>query len=88
METQMNKEKIKRAEVLSPAGDMERFLAAVNFGADAVYLAGKNFGMRTSPSNFSKEDLKNAIDCFNAWFSQFSLIKNSSICFVNNIIPF
>lgn len=58
----MNKEKIKRAEVLSPAGDMERFLAAVNFGADAVYLAGKNFGMRTSPSNFSKEDLKNAID--------------------------
>lgn len=58
----MNKEKIKRAEVLSPAGDMERFLAAVNFGADAVYLAGKSFGMRTSPSNFSKEDLKNAID--------------------------
>ncbi len=58
----MDKEKIKRAEVLSPAGDMERFLAAVNFGADAVYLAGKSFGMRTSPSNFSKEDLKNAID--------------------------
>lgn len=58
----MKKEKIKRAEVLSPAGDMERFLAAVNFGADAVYLAGKSFGMRTSPSNFSKEDLKNAID--------------------------
>ncbi len=58
----MNKEKIKRAEVLSPAGDMERFLAAVNFGADAVYLAGKSFGMRTSPSNFSKEGLKNAID--------------------------
>ena len=58
----MNKEKIKRAEVLSPEGDMERFLAAVNFGADAVYLAGKSFGMRTSPSNFSKEDLKNAID--------------------------
>lgn len=58
----MNKEKIKRAEVLSPAGDMERFLAAVNFGADAVYLAGKSFGMRTSPSNFSKEDLKNAVD--------------------------
>ncbi len=58
----MNKEKIKRAEVLSPAGDMERFLAAVNFGADTVYLAGKSFGMRTSPSNFSKEGLKNAID--------------------------
>ncbi len=57
----MKKEKIKRAEVLSPAGDMERFLAAVNFGADAVYLAGKSFGMRTSPSNFRIDDLKNAL---------------------------
>lgn len=49
-------------EVLSPAGDMERLLAAVHFGADAVYLAGKEFGMRTNPSNFSNEELKIAVN--------------------------
>lgn len=46
-----------KAEILSPAGDMERLKAAIDFGADAVYLAGKEFGMRTSPSNFDEYDL-------------------------------
>ena len=48
-------------ELLSPAGDFERLQAAINFGADAVYLAGSQFGMRTSPSNFNDELLPNAI---------------------------
>ena len=59
----MNENKdIKPAEILSPAGDMERFLAAVNYGADAVYLAGKEFGMRASPANFDMESLKKAAE--------------------------
>ncbi len=59
----MNTNKNKNvAELLSPAGDMERLLAAINFGADAVYLAGKEFGMRTSPSNFDMENLKKAVE--------------------------
>lgn len=59
----MNENKdIKPAEILSPAGDMERFLAAVNYGADAVYLAGKEFGMRASPANFDMENLKKAAE--------------------------
>ena len=49
-----------RPEVLSPAGDMESFEAALRFGADAVYLAGKSFGMRSSPKNFSAEELYTA----------------------------
>lgn len=48
-------------ELLSPAGDMERLKAAILFGADAVYLAGKAFGMRTAPSNFTGEELKEAV---------------------------
>lgn len=52
---------LNKAEILSPAGDMERLIAAVDFGADAVYLAGKEFGMRTSPSNFDNETLKKAV---------------------------
>lgn len=48
---------INTAEVLSPAGDMECFKSALNFGADAVYLAKKSFGMRAAPKNFSQEEL-------------------------------
>ncbi len=53
---------VKRPEVLSPAGDKERLMAAVSFGADAVYLAGQAFGMRTSPNNFSEEEIVKAVD--------------------------
>ena len=49
-------------ELLSPAGDMERLVLAVKFGADAVYLAGEQFGMRTNPSNFNAEQLKRAVE--------------------------
>lgn len=50
-----------KPELLAPAGDTERLLSALDFGADAVYLAGKSFGMRTSPSNFTNEALLDAV---------------------------
>ncbi|MEE0808421.1 MAG: U32 family peptidase [Acutalibacteraceae bacterium] len=49
-------------ELLCPAGDLIRLKTAVDFGADAVYLAGQEFGMRTASSNFSLEDLKEGVD--------------------------
>lgn len=58
---QMRKRVSGRPEVLSPAGDMERLRACVRFGADAVYLAGKEFGMRSSPANFGPEELAEAV---------------------------
>ena len=48
-------------ELLCPAGDMERLEAALAFGADAVYLAGQEFGMRSAPANFSMEELRRAV---------------------------
>lgn len=51
-----------KPEILSPCGDMECLSSALNFGADAVYLAGKDFGMRTASKNFSLEELKVACD--------------------------
>ncbi len=48
-------------EVLAPAGDRERLIAAVTFGADAVYLAGKRFGMRAAPANFDETELAWAV---------------------------
>lgn len=50
-----------KIELLSPCGDMERLKLAVKFGADAVYCAGEQFGMRTNPSNFKADELKDAV---------------------------
>lgn len=49
-----------KPEVLAPAGDMECLNSALSFGADAVFLAGKMFGMRSAPKNFDNEQLKQA----------------------------
>ena len=50
-----------KPEILSPAGDTEKLYAAVRFGADAVYLAGKSFGMRAGAGNFTLGELDCAI---------------------------
>ena len=52
---------MKRPEILSPAGNFEKLKAAVLYGADAVYLAGKLFGMRAAADNFSVEELEEAV---------------------------
>jgi len=49
-------------EVLAPAGDSERLDAALDFGADAVYLGGTEFGMRAGPKNFDEELLSAAVE--------------------------
>ena len=51
----------KKPELLAPAGDMERLRMAVLYGADAVYLAGTSFGMRSFAGNFSPEELPKAV---------------------------
>ena len=50
-----------KLELLSPAGDMERLKMAVLYGADAVYLAGTSFGMRSFAGNFTPEELPVAV---------------------------
>ena len=52
---------MSKLELLSPAGDMERLRMAVLYGADAVYLAGTDFGMRAFAGNFSAEALPQAV---------------------------
>ena len=52
---------MKKLELLSPAGDMERLKMSVLYGADAVYLAGTDFGMRAFAGNFSAEELPQAV---------------------------
>ena len=53
---------MKKIELLSPAGDMERLKMSVLYGADAVYLAGTDFGMRSFAGNFTPEELPKAVE--------------------------
>ncbi len=52
---------MKKIELLSPAGDIERLKMAIAYGADSVYLAGTAFGMRAFAGNFSPEELPIAV---------------------------
>ena len=56
----MNKN-YSKIELLSPAGDMEKLTMAVSYGADAVYLSGRLFGMRANATKFSDEQLRQAV---------------------------
>ena len=51
---------MNKIELLSPAGDLERLEMALHYGADAVYLAGTNYGLRASAGNFDPEGMAQA----------------------------
>ena len=51
----------RKPELLCPAGDMEKLRMAVAYGADAVYLAGTSFGMRSFTGNFTPDELPKAV---------------------------
>ena len=70
---------LTKPEILAPAGDMDCLKAALNFGADAVFLAGKSFGMRSSPRNFDADELKKACAMAHA--------KGKKIHLTCNILP-
>ncbi len=70
---------LKRPEVLAPAGDAERLDAALQYGADAVYLSMTQFGMRTAPQNFDACALTEAVQKAHA--------KGVAVYLTCNILP-
>ena len=50
-----------RVEVLSPAGNPAKLRTAVNYGADAVYMSGKNYGLRALSDNFTREEMVESV---------------------------
>ena len=66
-----------KVELLSPAGDMERLSAALSFGADAVYLAGREFGMRSAPKNFGEDELCRAAKLCHSYGAKLYLTCNT-----------
>lgn len=53
---------MKKAELLAPAGDMEKLKIAIEYGADAVYFGGELFSLRSGAGNFSIEEIQKATD--------------------------
>lgn len=50
-----------KPELLAPAGDLEKLKVAVLYGADAVYLGGRHFGLRARAGNFSREEMAEGV---------------------------
>ena len=68
---------MKKVELLSPAGDIERLKYAFEYGADAVYLGAEEYGMRAAPKNFTLEQLQEAVNIANSLGKKIYLTLNT-----------
>ncbi|PLS15595.1 collagenase-like protease [Bacillus sp. M6-12] len=53
---------VKKPELLAPAGNLEKLKIAVHYGADAVYIGGQEFGLRSNAGNFTLEEMKEGVE--------------------------
>lgn len=53
---------VKKPELLAPAGNLEKLKIAVHYGADAVYIGGQEYGLRSNAGNFTFEDMKEGVE--------------------------
>ena len=53
---------LRKPELLAPAGNLEKLKVAFAYGADAVYMAGKRFGLRAFAGNFQKDEIQEAVE--------------------------
>lgn len=69
----------KKVELLAPAGNLEKLKMAIIYGADAVYIGGKSFSLRSASDNFSIDDMKEGIE--------FAKDRDKKIYLTLNVIP-
>lgn len=70
---------MNKVELLAPAGDLEKLKMAIIYGADAVYIGGENFGMRTASKNFTQDEMKEGVE--------FAHERGKKVYVTLNIIP-
>ena len=68
---------MRKPELLAPAGNAEALRAAIQNGADAVYLGGKNFGARAFSDNFSEDELREALDYVHSYGAKLYVTLNT-----------
>ena len=67
---------VKKPELLAPAGNLEKLKTAIIYGADAVFIGGKEFSLRSQASNFSIEDIKEAVQFANQYGAKIHVISS------------
>lgn len=70
---------MKKPEILAPAGDFSRLIYALEYGADAVYVGGEEFSLRAAAGNFSRAELKRAVEYVHG--------KQKKIYVACNVVP-
>lgn len=70
---------MEKVELLAPAGDLEKLKMAIKYGADAVYIGGESFGMRTAAKNFTSEEMREGVE--------FCHSRGKKVFVTLNIIP-
>lgn len=68
--------KTKKPELLAPAGNLEKLKFAIHYGADAVYIGGKQFGLRAKAGNFSFEDMQEGVAFANKYGAKVYVAAN------------
>lgn len=68
--------RLDRPELLAPAGNLEKLKFAVHYGADAVYIGGQKYGLRSNADNFSFEEMKEAVEFANRYGAKVFVATN------------
>jgi len=68
---------MKLPEILAPAGNLEKLKVAINYGANAVYLGGQKFGLRTAADNFTLDELKEGVEYAHSHDAKVYVVLNS-----------
>lgn len=70
------KSKIKKPELLAPAGNLEKLKIAVHYGADAVFLGGQEYGLRSNADNFTMVEIKEGVEFANQYNAKIYVTTN------------
>ena len=71
-----SKPKMKKPELLAPAGNLEKLKISVHYGADAVFLGGQEYGLRSNADNFTMEEIKEGVEFANRYGAQIYVTTN------------
>ncbi|UXR75195.1 MULTISPECIES: U32 family peptidase [unclassified Staphylococcus] len=70
------KPKIKKPELLAPAGNLEKLKIAIHYGADAVFLGGQEYGLRSNADNFTIEEIREGVEFANRYGAKVYITTN------------
>jgi putative protease len=71
-----NRVRLHKPELLAPAGSLEKLKFAIHYGADAVYIGGQKYGLRSNADNFSLEEMREGVEFANQYGAKVFVATN------------